>query len=95
MITGAGHNADAGQVHAAGIVVKDIPVKKMIMLLRLFPMMPGYDPGQFYGREPQSVVAMASQPEMIEPDAIMIDGLADSGKEELALGTFARAREIR
>lgn len=75
--------------HVAGIVVQDLLSDKVEKVVTaIVENVEDYIPGQFYRRELKSVEAIINQLDKTQIEAIVIDGYADSGTEEHALGTF-------
>ena len=89
VIIDADYNEETREGHVAGIVAKDILAEKEEYVLTAIVTEVGdYIPGQFYKRELKSVEAIINQMKKEEIDLIVVDGYADSGTEEHALGTF-------
>lgn len=89
VIIDADYNEETRMGHVAGVVADNILAEKEeCILTAIVHDIEDYIPGQFYRRELQSVEAIIKQMNLSEIDLIVVDGYADSGTEEHALGTF-------
>lgn len=89
VIIDADYNEETRTGHVAGIVARDILAEKEeYVLTAIVTEIADYISGQFYRRELKSVKSIIEQMKKEEIDLIVIDGYADSGTEEHALGTF-------
>lgn len=75
--------------HVAGIVVKEILAEQEeYVLTAIVTEIEDYIPGQFYRRELKSIESIICQMNIEDIEMIVVDGYADSGTEEHALGTY-------
>jgi len=89
VIIDADYNEETRKGHVAGIVAKNILSEQEEYVITAFVTeIEDYIPGQFYRRELQSVDSIISQIEKGDIEMIVVDGYADSGTEEHALGTY-------
>lgn len=89
VVIDADYNEETRQGHVAGIVAKDILAEKEeYIITSIVSNIGDYIPGQFYKRELQSVESIISKMDKKDIEMIVIDGYADSGTKEHALGTF-------
>lgn len=89
VIIDADYNEETREGHVAGIVAKNILSEQEEYVITAFVTeIEDYIPGQFYRRELQSVDSIISQIEKGDIEMIVVDGYADSGTEEHALGTY-------
>ncbi len=89
VVIDADYNEETRDGHVAGIVARDILAEKEdAVVTAMVHDIADYVPGQFYKRELQSVEAIIDQLKVEDIDLIVVDGYADSGTTEHALGTF-------
>lgn len=89
VVIDADYNEETREGHVAGIVAKDILAEQEeYVVTAIVTEVEDYIPGQFYRRELQSVEAIICQIKLEDIEMIVVDGYADSGTEEHALGTY-------
>ena len=89
VIIDADYDEEQKTGHAAGVVAESMTDEKAVKTVTAMVEGIGdYIPGQFYKRELKIVEAVISQLELKDIDLIVVDGYADSGTEEHALGTY-------
>lgn len=89
VIIDADYKEELKKGHVAGIVADSIfDEKEKVVITAIAEEIGEYVPGKFYLRELQSVELILSQLDLQELELIIVDGYADSGTEQNALGTY-------
>ena len=89
VIIDADYDEELKKGHAAGVVAEKITDEKATgIVTAIVDNIGEYIPGQFYKRELKIAEAVISQLRIQDIELIVVDGYADSGTEEHALGTF-------
>ena len=89
VVIDADYNETEHSAHAAGVLAESILAEEAAGVVGAFVEGVGeYVPGQFFRREFKCVEAVMRKLEGQDIELIVVDGYADSGTGEKALGTF-------